>query len=230
MSAIENFDGGVTEVRLLLQLCEGDPADGVDRLDRDNAVNRASVVLLVSHFESYLKALAEDFTDSVGSGKLESRQIPKALRELYTLPRFVEILECQSDVQRAALLKKLHAVMALWNENAKPPSGTLSASVLTRTVTNADSQTIDELFRTMGSSSAVCDGDLDVPGEDGEPGPVNIRFGLTDVVTCRNDIAHGDVARRPTGGDVERYVRFLVSLAKRLDRKASAITELVSGV
>src|SRR4051812_31263377 len=120
MSALENFDGGVAEVRLLLQLRESDPSEGVDRLDRDNAVNRASVVLLVSHFESYLKTLAEEFTDAVGSGTLESRQIPKALRELHTLPRFAEILECQNDVQRAALLKKLQAVMSLWNDNAKP--------------------------------------------------------------------------------------------------------------
>ena len=59
MSALENFDEGVAEVRLLLQLRESDPSEGVDRLDRDNAVNRASVVLLVSHFESYLKTLAE---------------------------------------------------------------------------------------------------------------------------------------------------------------------------
>lgn len=229
MSALENFGGGVEEVRLLLQLCEADPLDGVSRLDRDNAVNRASVVLLVSHFESYLKTLAEEFTDSVGSGLLESRQIPTALRELHTLPKFAEVIECQNDVQRAVLLKKLQAVMALWNDSAKPPPGTLSSSILSRTVTNADSQTIDQLFRTMGSSSAVCDGDLDVPDEDGQASPVNIRLGLADVVKCRNDIAHGDVTRRPTGGDVQRYIRLLVSLANRLDRKAAAITELVSG-
>jgi hypothetical protein len=229
MSALDGFDGGVAEVQLLLQMAETDPAEGVDRLDRDNAVHRASVVLLVSHFESYLKAVAEEFTDTVGNGTLESRQIPKALRELHTLPRFAEVLECQNDVQRAALLKKLQAVMSLWNETAKPPPGTLSSSTLSRTVTNADSQTIDELFRTMGSTGAVCDGDLDVPDADDQQVPVNIRLGLTDVVKCRNDIAHGDVTRRPTGGDVERYIRFLVALGKRLDRKAAAITELVSG-
>jgi hypothetical protein len=228
MSVLGNFESGVSEVQLLVQLCAIDPPRGVDRLDRDNAVHRASVVLLVSHFESYLKSIAEEFTDAVSGGQLESRQIPRGLRELHTLPRFSEILECNSDTQRGVLLKRLQGVMALWNESAKPPPGTLNSSVLSRHVTNADSETIDSLFSIMGSLGSVCDGDLDVPDQDGDLVPASIRLGLTDVVKCRNDIAHGDVSRRPTGGDVERYVQFLVALARRLDRKAAALMELVS--
>jgi hypothetical protein len=80
----------------------------------------------------------------------------------------------------------------------------------------------------MGSSTLVCDGDLDVPDADGDTVPSNIRLSLTDVVKCRNDIAHGDVSRRPTDMDVGRYLGFLTSLAKRLERKADALVELVS--
>jgi RiboL-PSP-HEPN len=227
MSAFEQFAAGVAEVRLLLELCSSEFAPAVNDVDRDNAVHRASVVLLVSHFESFLKLVAENFTDSVGSGQLESRQIPKGLRELHTFPKFSEILDCNNETQRAVLLKKLQSVMALWNDTAKPSPGTLKASVLSRTVTNADSETIDGLFSLMGSTVSVCDGDLDIPDDEGETLPSNIRLGLTDVVKCRNDIAHGDVSRRPTDGDLERYIRFLETLAKRLDRKAAALTELV---
>lgn len=116
----------------------------------------------------------------------------------------------------------------MWNDSAKPPPGTLSSSVLSREVTNADSDTIDKLFSLMGGSGFVCDGDLDIPDEDGETAPANIRLGLRDVVKCRNDIAHGDVTRRPTSGDVDRYLKFLSAMAKRLDRKAAALRELVT--
>lgn len=227
MSALTQFDSGVAEVQILLQVCETD-ALGTSKADRDNAVHRACVVLLVSHFESYLKGIAETFSDTVGSGSLESRQIPRGIRELHTLPRLSEILDSNDNTQRTVLLHKLQPVMALWNESAKPPPGTLSSSVLTRTVTNANSGTIDELFTLMGNAGFVCDGDLDVVDADGDAAPVSIRFSLADVVKCRNDIAHGDVSRRPTDGDLDRYVRFLEAMARRLDRKASALIELVS--
>lgn len=226
MSALTQFESGVAEVQVLLQLCQTDP--GTSNADRDNAVHRACVVLLVSHFESYLKGIAETFSDAVGSGSLESRQIPRGIRELHTLPRLSEILDSNDATQRTVLLRKLQPVMALWNESAKPPPGTLSPSVLTRTVTNADSGTIDALFNLMGNAGCVCDGDLDVVDVDGDAAPVSIRYSLADVVKCRNDIAHGDVSRRPTDGDVDRYVRFLQAMARRLDRKASALIELVS--
>jgi hypothetical protein len=227
MSALEDFELGVGEVELLRRICQTDPSPG-EKSDRDNAVLRAGVVLLVSHFESYLKATAENFCDVLSTGKLETRQIPRGVRELHTLPRLSAILECNDSVQRGALLKKLGDVTVLWNESAKPSPGTLRASIISRVVTNAYGETIDELFTIMGSSTLVCDGDLDVPGSDGDFSPVNIRLGCTDVVKCRNDIAHGDTTRRPTDEDLGRYIRFLTALARRLDRKANALIEVVS--
>lgn len=228
MTALENFEAGVAEVALLLDVAEVDPPEGTPKDDRANAVHRACVVLLVSHFESFLKTLAEEFTDVVGGGHLESRQIPRGVRELHTLPRLKEVLECGDDTQRGVLLKKLQPLMVLWNDSAKPPPGTLKASTLSRQVTNAYSETIDDLFSLMGNGDNVCDGDLDVADENGDVTPINIRYGLTDVVKCRNDIAHGDATRRPTGADVQRYVRFLATMAQRLTRKAGALLGLVS--
>ncbi len=217
MTALTQFESGVAEVRLLLELSSDPP-----KTERENAVHRACVVLLVSHFESYLKAIAETFSDEISDGNLESRQIPKGIRELHTLPKLREIIESNSEPQRAILLKKLQPLMVLWNDAAKPSRGSLSSSVLARVVTNANSQTIDKLFNLMGNTGCVCDGDLDVPDADGETAPVNIRLSLEDVVKCRNDIAHGDQSRRPTAGDVARYLGFLTAMAKRLDRKAAS--------
>jgi HEPN superfamily RiboL-PSP-like protein len=226
MSSLEDFEAGVSEVRLLLEVASATPP-GESKSAIGNAVYRACVVLLVSHFESYLKSIAENFSDTIGDGRLESRQIPRGIRELHTLPRLGEIMECNNNEQRSVLLKKLQPLMALWNDSAKPPSGIINSAVLARTVSNADDQTIDDLFQLMGSSSKVCDGDLDI-FEDSDTVSVNIRFGLADAVKCRNDISHGDLSRRPTEEDVRRYIAFLKGLAQRLDRKASALIELVS--
>lgn len=220
------FESGLVEVRLLVHLCDEAASHG--QADRDNAIYRASVVLLVSHFESYLKDIADRYSDVVNEGKLESRQIPKGMRELHTLPLLREVIESKNDQQRSALMKKLHPIMALWNESAKPPPGLLTSNVLSRAVTSAKGEVIDELFNLMGHSGLVCDGDLDITLGDGETTTVNIRLSLSDVVKCRNDIAHGDSSRRPTGSDVERYIRFLEAMAGRLERKAEALMELVS--
>lgn len=228
MPALANFQVGVAEVRVLVASVLTDPPEGTARSDRDNAIHRAAVVLLVSHFEGFLKTLAEDFTDVAGAGHLESRQIPRGIRELHTLPRLGEILESGDDAQRGALLRKLNPVMALWNDDAKPPKGTLSPELVSRSVTNGDSKTIDRLFKLMGSTTFVCDGDLDVEDAVGDITPTSIRLALSDVIGCRNDIAHGDQARLPTDADVDRYLRFLTTLAGRLSRKAQALVELVS--
>src|SRR5262245_22834165 len=120
MTALEDFQEGVAEVRLLLAVASAANADE-NRSAVHTAIHRAGVVLLVSHFESYLKSLAEIFSDTIGDGRLESRQIPRGIRELHTLPRLSEIIECNSDEQRGVLLKKLQPLMALWNDSAKPP-------------------------------------------------------------------------------------------------------------
>jgi hypothetical protein len=222
MQVIEQFELGVSEARLLLELCANENDSGSESLERDNALRRASVVLLVSHFESYLKSVVEEFIDNLDSAQLEARKIPRGLRELHTLPRMNKILECNDANQRTSLLKQLQPAMALWNDAAKPPSGTLKPEVLSREVTNADSKTIDAVFSLMGANS-VCDGELDVVDEDGATAPVNIRLRLADIIKCRNDIAHGDVSRRPTEMDVNRYITFLIAFARRLEFRASSL-------
>lgn len=215
MGCLDRFYEGIDEVDLLLSL-EQDDESASDAA----AIRRAAVVLLVSHFEGYLKQLCETYTDTVGTGEVFTRSISRGVRELHTLPRLAEILESNDDVQRHALLKKLSNVTCLWTEDARPPAGTLDADRLSRVVTNADSECIDTLFTVLGLTSRVCDGDVDLETPDTWEYPyLNIRLTLRDVVKCRNDVAHGDLSRKPTRGDLLRYMAFLRAFARRLDSK-----------
>ncbi|PFG31536.1 hypothetical protein ATJ78_2507 [Paramicrobacterium agarici] len=139
----------------------------------------------------------------------------------HTLPQLESIVTSRDDTQRTTLLRKLGTISQLWNDDAKPPKGTLKAKTFARLVTSAKSEIINDLFVRMGNGGLVCDGDIDVTSGNGEIRVVSIDFGLRDVVQCRNDIAHGKSERKPTPEDVVRYMEFLLTFAARLQRKAT---------
>lgn len=217
-SSFNDFTAGVAEVDELTR-CAPDPAVS---LTGHNAVFRAAVVLLVSHFESYLKGLAEEYVDWLSDGLRESRSIPVPLRELYSIPRLEEIAKAQDPGQRAALLKKLDEFTCLWKETAKPPRGLLKPRTLVRVVTSASPDVIDSLFEYFGDHQRPCEGEIDFDIS-GEVSSLRIRLALNDIIDCRNSIAHGDATRIVTDLDLTRYRAFLSSFAQRLDRKAMSV-------
>lgn len=238
MPAIARFQEGLTEVRSLLTLDNSAHTElpdqtsmtepGIESTSIGATVRRAAVVLLVSHFEGFLKSLGEDLVDSLASGAIETRNIPRGVREAHIIPRLSEIVDCGNETQRFALLGKLSSISHLWNDTAKPPRGTLRAEIVTRRITNADSECIESFFSMFGIND-VCNGELDIPdGPDSVGESHDIRTRLRDIVKCRNDVAHGDMERQPTIEDVSRYVTFLQYFAQRLQRRADRFIEQVS--
>jgi hypothetical protein len=231
---MDQFEDGVKEVQALLALAPPDSSDlpvtaaAAGHSHAGAIVRRAAVVLLVSHFEGYLKRLAEGMVDAVNTGDVEARRLPQGLKNIHILPKLEEIVACGDEVQRASLLVKLDKISSLWKPQSKPPRGTLRVSTVTRIITNADSDCISLLFETFGAEDDVCAGDVDVVDGEGVVESHNIRGRLRDLVKCRNDIAHGDADRIPTREDVTRYIAFLTYFAKRLDRKAAALGQRFS--
>lgn len=223
MGSLDDFQSGVVEVKTLGVLADlkfpGAPDPDSTHV---NAVRRSAVVLLISHVESFLKGLAEDFIDAIDTGAFVARDIPLSLREFHSVPRLHEIVSTSDDAQRRVLLGKLQGIATLWNSGALVPKGSLNAQRFTREVTSASPDKIDRLFSLMGVTRSVCDGMIDYEDADGDVVGLNIRNGLRDVVTLRNEIAHGGAARVPTALDLDRYVRFLSALASRLDREMKA--------
>ncbi|WP_402376966.1 MAE_28990/MAE_18760 family HEPN-like nuclease [Isoptericola rhizosphaerae] len=223
--AIDVLEDGVKEVFVLRDLAAEAELSGM--VEQVNALRRSAVVLLVSHFEAFLKAVALEFVDAIGTGSIESHRLPRGVREVQSLPILEGIVSTKDPGQREALFKKLGSVSALWNGSAKPPAGSLDSQRFARIVTNADGIVIDELFERMGCSSKVCDGDIDLDYGDEGLATTNVRRSLSDVVKCRNDIAHGTSDRKPTTDDLERYLKFVVTLASRLQRRADSLVEAI---
>lgn len=223
MAAKDEFAEGIREVRILLDTSKltvsGEREDQAS--GRANAAQRASVVLLVAHFESFLKSIALEFVDHLAGGVVEARLIPASLRDLHTMSVVQNIQKAKSLDERKAHFRKLERVSVLWKDGAKPPAGTLNAELLSRQVTSAKADKIDDLFKLMGNAQNVCDGDIDVDIPNSGLKTLNIRYGLRDAIGCRDAVAHGDSERKPTYEDVERYIALLGALANRLDRKAA---------
>ncbi|SDH59805.1 hypothetical protein SAMN04515691_0785 [Leifsonia sp. 98AMF] len=220
--ALDVFKDGAIEVGLLRQMAV--EAESRGSIEEANALCRAAVVLLVSHFESFLKTIAEEYVDAIESGEVPSGRIPRGLREAHTLPRLQAIVTSGNDEQRSVLLKRLGNDAALWKEDAKPPKGSLNAGTFSRLVTSAKADVINDVFVRMGSKSNVCDGDIEMASSGGDVITANIQLSIRDVIACRNDIAHGKAERKPTPDDVTRYLQFLQAFSTRLQRKATMLS------
>lgn len=218
--ARDEFDASVREVDRLIEVAESLDDDSPASVEFGNALLRSATVLLVSHFEAFLKSTAEEFVDQLGTGSLPAQKIPYGIRYEQTVVVLKAVLNSSSEAEARSHLKKLGAVAALWTEQSKPPRGTLDAQLIARVVTSAKPPVIDKLFELMGSTIPVCAGDIDVTAPEGDIASVNIALALTDIVTARDQIAHGAADRKPTSADVRRYRRILSALAQRLDRKA----------
>jgi hypothetical protein len=217
---LENFLDGLREVGDLLSLHSGVPG-----AVQDDALCRSSVILMVSHFESFLQSLAADFVESIDRANIVASRIPVRLRELHTIPQLETIVKCNDETQRRSLLKKLGNHAAIWNDDAKLPPGTLISSKLSRLVTNAKSECIDDLFSHMGDLNGAAVGDLDYLLSDGEEASINIGNFLRTLVGARDNFAHGKRSDVPTKKDLEGYLLVLTALAKRYERKSSRLLD-----
>ena len=221
--ALKSFMQSMEEIKTLLTLLPS----GNLRKNRaaSDAINRAATVLLVSHFENYLKSLAEEFIEDVSQSGKCVETISQGLRELYFQPRLDEILRCNNPQQRMRLNQKLEEFNCLWKNGAKLPPRLLEARVLSRTITAARSEVIDQLFSYFGAdkNQPVTAGSIDIKIPNEGPTVANIRRSLEDIIGCRNRIAHGDRDAIPTDQDVKRYRLFLEEFARRLDKQEESL-------
>lgn len=230
MDALVNFRDGLQEVELLSRQ---DPLR--EHLGSSNllsaAIQRASCVLLVSHFEGFIKELAEEMTQKVAAGHPPVSRLPVPLRELHSLPRLDDISRCNDPAQRLVLLKRLAEIAALWHPTATTEARHLAPRKVSRVVTSARPAVIDNLFNLFGAVSPVCDGDIDVLDSLGqEMTPIHIRAKLDEIVDCRNAIAHGVADRKVTHTDVDRYANFLSALSRRLSAKGKSAVETILNI
>lgn len=219
-SALRDFEVNLEEVDLLLALAGSDDlADGADRA-RDNTLRRAAIVLLVAHFESFLKAVVTEFIDDLCSASPRIDALDEKLRYAATRSRLDKLIEAGDTQARDAHLKKLDRVARLWQGDRTLEGDQLDAKVWSRMITSAKPDVVEHCFAALGVERS-CGGHVYV-GEGEESIPVGIDSTLSDIVRFRDSIAHGRAGAVPTGVDSTRYLSFIRALAEHLHRLLNA--------
>jgi hypothetical protein len=178
------------------------------------AIGRASVVLLSSHLERYIRNLNEEAVEFVNSAGVIGPSLPESLRLLHSKGSVDDLYRTNWEIQARAtmLMTFAQADMWLW-----VPGGTghlQQARLLTwmRTPMPVEIQRYFRYWEIRDIFSAVT-----------RKAHTRSHFWLKveELVTKRNNIAHGDLLTEATQEDVQAYVEVVKELCQRIDRQFS---------
>ena len=187
--ALKSLLAGIEEVRDL-QTANPTPPGGLpDRPRVVRAINRASVVLLSSHLERYLRGVNEEAVGVINAATISGSALPETLRLQHSKIPVDELAEAQWN-NRAAMLSQLMATDGwLWGSG---PKATLDHDRLLRWMKSPSPERTLRLFKLWGISdvfSAVTR----------QPHTrQRMWLKLEELVDKRNDIAHGDSGTEAT--------------------------------
>ncbi|MFF1963366.1 MAE_28990/MAE_18760 family HEPN-like nuclease [Streptomyces sp. NPDC058232] len=222
------FIDSLREVRTLLAAGPSQPlghkgaTDQAQDRELTNALTRACVVMLVAHFEGFIKAALTELIDEICETKPPARRIPDGLLELHTRERIQEIFGTDGP-DRIHKTRRLFSTYApLWDEDRSINPRILSATILTRQFTNAKPEVLESVFALLDVQDVIPQLESHVNqaliARGDEATSIKVAVKLTEIVNRRNKIAHGDRSEKPTQFEVEGYVVFLQDIAGCISR------------
>lgn len=225
-SSFSDFIESLREVDTLLAITPKEPlssgkaADQARERDITNALTRSCIVMLVAHFEGFIKSALTELIDSICQAKPPARRIPDALLELHTRERIEEIFGTNGP-ERISRTRRLFTTYAeLWDENHSINPNLLSAKILARQLTNAKPEVLETVFSLLGVKDIVVQIDAHVNQAISSRGDqatrVKTDIKLTEIVDRRNNVAHGDKTEKLTTMEVENYKTFLTDVAEKI--------------
>lgn len=148
-----------------------------------NAVNRASVVVLVAHIEGFIEDLIDDAIDVLNSKEPATADLPLELLAMHVAPELNTVAGMQDVSKRASRTRDLFLAHGpLWLD-ANLALGRLSAERITENLDNPGAKQVARVLGFLGMSEVFAD--LELPDE---ADPVKR---LNEMVGVRNSIAHG---------------------------------------
>lgn len=224
LESYSEFIDSLREVETLLAtrpstpLGSGTPDSHTQERELINAITRACVVMLVAHFEGFVKASLTELIDEICRAKPPARRLPEALLELHTRERIHEIFGTEGP-ERIHRTRRLFTTYAqLWDADRTVNPQLLSAKVLTRQFTNAKPEVLEAVFSLLDVNDVIAEANthvnLAIAAREDDATSLRVDVKLTEIVERRNKIAHGDRTEKPTPVEVEGYVIFLRDLAQ----------------
>ena len=199
---------GIEEVRDL-QTANPTPPGGLpDRPRVVRAINRASVVLLSSHLERYLRGVNEEAVAVINAANVDGRSLPESLRLQHSRIAIEELANAQWD-NRAGMLSRLVETDGwLWGRSAKADLDHERVLRWMKSPSPKRAQVLFQLWNISDVFSVVTR----------RPHTKQRMFlKLKELVEKRNDIAHGDSGAEATYQDIAAFLAVVRTFCTRAD-------------
>jgi hypothetical protein len=226
IESLSEFMDSLREIDLLLSVEpsrsveSGLPRGKQSGRELSNAITRSCMVMLVAHFEGFVKSALSELVHEICAAKPPTSRIPDPLLELMTRGRIEEIFGT-SGPDRIHRTRKLFTSYAqLWDDGRVIDPRLLSDKILMRQFTNARPEVIQAVFALLDIADAMAEIETSVntaiASRGDEATTIRVDFKLKEIVERRNSIAHGDRDEMPTPLEVENYKVFLSDVARAI--------------
>lgn len=212
---------GLEEVRDLERANPTPPGGLPERPRVVRAINRASVVLLSSHLERYLRNLNEEAVSVINAATVDGLSLPASLRLQHSKAPIDELANAQWD-NRAALLSRLVATDGwLWGSS---PKTDIDHDRLLRWMKSPSPDRARRFFKLWNIT------DIFAIITRQSHTRQRMWLKLKELVEKRNDIAHGNAGAEATYQDVRGYLAVVRTFCERADGALSrALAQLCDG-
>ncbi|WP_320671884.1 HEPN domain-containing protein [Patulibacter defluvii] len=219
-SALRAFQRALGEIQDL-ERADPTPSGGTPADSRvARAVGRASVVLLTSHFERYVYAANEEASRALVAALDGAERIPESMKLLHSRPAIEEMIETGWEKRGA----KLHDFMAsdgwLWSGGG---TIVLEHDRLLRWMKTPSPKNlvryykywgVDDVFRAVTRTAHT---------------RTELWLRIDEMVTKRNNIAHGDASTEATPADLRSYKAAARRFCARADRQLARAVSRIGG-
>jgi hypothetical protein len=186
------------------------------------AVGRASVVLLVSHYERYVHSLNEEAVSWTNTQQVRGDALPENIRLLHAKVGVEELVATSWESSPRADRLKTFATSETWLWR-QGENGTLDHLRLLLWMKSPNPKSVQRYFRYWGID------DIFSAITTRQHTKTDLYLRITELVDKRNAIAHGDLSTEATQADVRSYIRAVKTFCTRTDKKvARQISRILS--
>ena len=210
--ALDALGNGIAEV-MELQRANPTPPGGFPGRPRViRALNRASVVLLCSHFERYLYDVNEEAAIFVNGYRVPALQLPERLRLQQSRGRIDELAKSEWTQRGERLAAFVNEDGGLWMAGGV---ARLDHRQLMRWMKSPSPANVKRMCALWGIE------DIFARITRRPSSKRHMWLKLHELVDKRNAIAHGDSDAEATSDDIKGYVKVVRALSQRADRVLS---------
>lgn len=223
-TSLTELDTALEEVSELISLVTPAPLWGGTPGSREvRAICRAGIVLSCSHFEAYLYGINLQAVDTVNVRGAAAAALSLRLRLAHSRKRIADIAASswEGEARSRQLAEFVAADGWLWSHEH---GGKLESEQLLTWMKSPTPDAVVRYFRMWGVEDVF----VAITRRASTRGIMRAR--LEEMVTKRNNIAHGDAGESASLGEVREYLRTTRSFCRRADaRLAREIARITGG-